>query len=189
MKRGSQLWWIVVALAALGLVVDAQQPGEVGGAGAGTRGAAVAPGRAQGEAYNAPRPPVPAAVVAHGGGVASQTAALPTATTRGRIRGPGTLSATRRRWTIRMASSSSPWSMSRQAEGMPKLAIEADPDIVRRRLPGRQPAAGNWGAPSTLDIVVGNAERARPDSQRRRQTQHCHSYRKTWPASAASTRR
>jgi cytochrome c oxidase cbb3-type subunit III len=158
MKRGSQLWWIVVALVALGLVVDAQQPGEIGGAGAGTRGAAVAPGRAQGEAYNAPRPPVPAAVVAHGQEVFSANCSFCHGDdARGGSVGPNLI---RNQVVLDDQNGELIEPVvhgSRQAEGMPKLNL-SDPDIVAVAAWLHSQPLGNRGAPSTLDIVVGNAQ-------------------------------
>ncbi len=158
MKRGSQVWWVVVAVAALGLVVVAQQPGEIGEAGVGTRGTTVVPGRAQGEAYNAPRPPVPAAEVAHGKEVFSANCSFCHGDdARGGSVGPNLI-----RNQVVLGDQNGELIEpvvhgSRQAEGMPKLNL-GDTDIVAVAAWLHSQPLGNRGAPSTLDIVVGNSQ-------------------------------
>ena len=151
MKRNSQ-WWIVVALAALGPISKAQQPGEEGRA-AGGRGAQ---GRPQTEAYNAPRPPVAAAVVAHGQEVFSANCSFCHGDdARGGSVGPNLI-----RNTVLLDDQNGELIEpvvhgSRQAEGMPKFNL-ANADIVAVAAWLHSQPLGNRGAPSTLDIVVGN---------------------------------
>lgn len=63
MKQKSQWWWMVIVLASLPSILKAQQPAAEGHAGASPAGPQ---GRLQTEPYNAPRPPVAPAVIAHG---------------------------------------------------------------------------------------------------------------------------
>ena len=156
MKRASQWWWIVVALAALGPIVKAQQPGEIEGSAAGGRGASQ--GRIQGEAYNAPRPPVSAAVVAHGKEVFSANCSFCHGDdARGGSVGPNLI---RNKVVLDDQSGELIEPVvhgSRQAEGMPKFNL-VDADIVAVAGWLHSQPLGNRGAPSTLEIVVGNTE-------------------------------
>ena len=156
MKRISQGWWIVVALAALGPLATAQQPGEIEAPAGGARGAAQ--GRPQTEAYNAPRPPVAAAVVAHGKEVFSGNCSFCHGDdARGGSVGPNLI-----RNQVVLADQNGELIEpvvhgSRQAEGMPKFNLN-DADIIAVAAWLHSQPLGNRGAPSTLDIVVGNAQ-------------------------------
>ena len=154
MKRNAQWWWIVVAAAALVPVVKAQQPGETEGHAAGAQGAAQ--GRTQGEAYNAPRPPVSPAVVAHGKEVFSANCSFCHGDdARGGSVGPNLI---RNKVVLDDQNGEVIEPVvhgSRQAEGMPKFNL-VDSDIVAIAGWLHSQPLGNRGAPSTLDIVVGN---------------------------------
>ena len=162
MRSGSRLYWIVVSVAALGLVVVAQQPGEMVGSAPGAQGAAMGPGRAgrgrgPGDAYNAPRPPVTAAEVAHGKDVFSANCSFCHGDdARGGSVGPNLI-----RNKVVMDDQNGELIEpvvhgSRAAEGMPPLSL-SDPDIVAVAAWLHSQPLGNRGEPSTLDIVVGNA--------------------------------
>ena len=153
MKRDSQWWWMIVALAALGPILKAQQPGEQESP-AGGRG--TAQGRPQTEAYNAPRPPVSAAVVAHGKEVFSANCSFCHGDdARGGSVGPNLI---RNKVVLDDQGGELIEPVvhgSRQAEGMPKFNLN-DADIVAVAAWLHSQPLGNRGAPSTLDIVVGN---------------------------------
>jgi cytochrome c oxidase cbb3-type subunit 3 len=155
MKRDSQWWWMIVALAALGPILRAQQPGEIAGP-VGGRGAAQS--RTQGEAYNAPRPPVSAAAVAHGKEVFSANCSFCHGDdARGGSVGPNLI---RNKVVLDDQNGELIEPVvhgSRQAEGMPKFNL-VDSDIVAVAAWLHSLPLGNRGAPSTLEIVVGNAQ-------------------------------
>ncbi len=145
---------MVMALAAVAPFARAQQPGENEGHAAAPRGAAQ--GRAQGEAYNAPRPPVAPAVVAHGKEVFSANCSFCHGDdARGGSVGPNLI---RNKVVLDDQNGELIEPVvhgSRQAEGMPKFNL-VDADIVAIAGWLHSQPLGNRGAPSTLDIVVGN---------------------------------
>ena len=155
MKRDLQWWWLVVALAILAPIAKAQQPGEMEGA-PGARGAAQA--RTEGEAYNAPRPPVSPAVVAHGKEVFSANCSFCHGDdARGGSVGPNLI---RNKVVLDDQNGELIEPVvhgSRQAEGMPKFNL-VDSDIVAIAGWLHSQPLGNRGAPSTLQIVVGNPQ-------------------------------
>ena len=154
MKR-NPWWWTVVALAVFSPILKAQQPGEMEGA-AGGRNAAQA--RTEGEAYNAPRPPVAPAVVAHGREVFSANCSFCHGDdARGGSVGPNLI---RNKVVLDDQNGELIEPVvhgSRQAEGMPKFNL-VDSDIVAIAGWLHSQPLGNRGAPSTLQIVVGNPQ-------------------------------
>jgi cytochrome c oxidase cbb3-type subunit 3 len=171
MKRNWQWCWIIVALAALGPIAKAQQPGEEGPA----AGRGAAQGRTQGEAYNAPRPPVSAAVVAHGKEVFSANCSFCHGDdARGGSVGPNLI---RNKVVLDDQNGELIEPVvhgSRQAEGMPKFnLVEADIVAVAGWLHS-QPL-GNRGVPSTLDIVVGNSQAGKAYFDGAGKCSSCHS--------------
>lgn len=159
MKLGLQVCGIAVAMAALGMALAAQQPGEMAGAGA--RGGAAAGrggrGRSQGEAYNAPRPPVTAAQIAHGKDVFSANCSFCHGDdARGGSVGPNLI---RNKVVLDDQNGELIEPVvhgSRVALGMPKFDL-SNPDIVDIAAWLHSQPLGNRGAPSDLNIVVGNA--------------------------------
>lgn len=156
MKKKMQWWWMVIVLASLPSILKAQQPGAAEGhAGASPGGPQ---GRLQTEPYNAPRPPVAPAVIAHGKEVFSANCSFCHGDdARGGSVGPNLI---RNKVVLDDQNGELIEPVvhgSRQAEGMPKFNLANDDIVAIAGWLHSQPL-GNRGAPSTLDIVVGNPQ-------------------------------
>lgn len=164
MRRGSQLCWIALTVAALGLAAVAQEPGPGEPANAGGRRAQATAsgrggrGRSQGEPYNAPRPPVPEAEIAHGQEVFSANCSFCHGDdARGGSVGPNLI---RNKVVLDDQNGELIGPVvhgSDQALGMPKFNL-SDSDVQAIAAWLHSQPLGNRGAPTTLDIVTGNAE-------------------------------